>query len=57
MLEYLTYPVAAILGFLAGLGVGGGSLLIIWLTMVVQSDQQEARLINLMFFIPSALIC
>lgn len=45
-----------LLGFLSGLGTGGGSLLILWLTLGVHMQQHTARLINLMFFIPSALI-
>ena len=48
--------VATILGFLAGLGVGGGSLLMLWLTLVLQVSHPEGRVINLLFFIPSALI-
>lgn len=44
------------LGFLTGLGVGGGSLLIIWLTAVLGMDPAAARGINLLFFIPGALI-
>ena len=48
--------VGAALGFLAGLGVGGGSLLILWLTLVLGIPQETARTINLLFFIPSALI-
>ena len=48
--------VGAVLGFLAGMGVGGGSLLILWLTLVLGMEQPEARAINLMFFIPSALV-
>ena len=48
--------VGGILGFLSGLGVGGGSLLILWLTLVENHSQPEARTINLMFFIPAALI-
>jgi uncharacterized membrane protein YfcA len=56
MLEYLTFPVAAILGFLAGLGVGGGSLLMIWLTTVLHMQYADARIINLLFFLPAALI-
>lgn len=48
--------VATILGFLAGLGIGGGSLLIVWLTMVVEMDYTAARGINLLFFLPAALI-
>jgi len=44
------------LGILSGLGTGGGSLLILWLTLVLGMEQPEARAINLMFFIPSALV-
>ena len=51
-------PVAVIAGlltgFLAGLGVGGGSILILWLTIVAGIDQSIARSINLMFFITAA---
>lgn len=47
--------VGTALGFLAGLGIGGGSLLILWLTLVMSVDPQTARGINLLFFIPSAL--
>ena len=43
-----------ILGYLAGLGVGGGSLLIIWLTLVLNMAHATARAINLMFFIAGA---
>lgn len=56
MLDCIALPVAIILGFLAGLGVGGGSLLILWLTMVVGMEYADARTINLLFFLPSALI-
>lgn len=48
--------VGTVLGFLSGLGIGGGSLLILWLTMVLNTDPYTARGINLLFFIPSALI-
>ena len=55
-----TFPVALImgvlLGFLAGLGVGGGSLLILWLTLVLGVTQDIARGINLMFFLPTAAV-
>ena len=46
----------AALGFLAGIGVGGGSLLILWLTLVAQMPQDTARSINLLFFLPTAFI-
>lgn len=48
--------VGIVLGFLAGLGIGGGSLLILWLTMVLDTTQPAARSINLLFFLPSAAI-
>ena len=48
--------VGTVLGFLAGLGTGGGSLLILWLTLVLDMDPNTARSINLMFFLPAALI-
>ena len=56
MLTLLTLPVSIILGFLAGLGVGGGSLLMLWLTFAVGMEYNQARIINLLFFLPSALI-
>ena len=56
MLDYFTLPVAVILGFLAGLGVGGGSLLMLWLTVVTGMEYPQARVINLLFFLPSAFI-
>ena len=48
--------VGTLLGFLSGLGIGGGSLLILWLTMVLHMDPLTARSINLLFFLPSALV-
>ncbi len=48
--------VGTALGFLAGIGVGGGSLLILWLTLVIQMPYEEARILNLLFFLPSAAI-
>lgn len=56
MVEYLAFPVAIVLGFLAGLGVGGGSLLMLWLTSVVNMEYAVARTVNLLFFLPTALI-
>jgi len=58
MLTELLFPIliGTILGGLSGLGVGGGSLLMLWLTLVMGAEQEFARLMNLMFFIPCALI-
>lgn len=52
----IALAVATVLGFLAGLGVGGGSLLILWLTLILHIDQGQARIMNLMFFVPAAII-
>ncbi len=56
MLTAIPVSIAAgvVLGFLAGLGVGGGSLLILWLTLVIQMDPGTARAVNLMFFLTAA---
>ena len=48
--------VGAALGFLTGLGIGGGSLLMLWLTLVLGVSQAEARGMNLLFFLPAAAI-
>lgn len=52
----LPLGIGILLGFLSGLGVGGGSLLILYLTLILDTPAQEAKAMNLMFFIPSALI-
>jgi len=53
-----SFPIAliagVILGILAGMGIGGGTLLILWLTAVLGIPPQTARSINLMFFITAA---
>ena len=43
-------------GFLSGIGVGGGSLLMLWMTLVVGMPHPQARILNLLFFLPSAVI-
>lgn len=48
--------VGTVLGFLSGLGVGGGSLLMLWLTAVCGTAQRTARGINLLFFLPAAAV-
>jgi len=48
--------VGTVLGFLSGLGIGGGSLLILWLTMALGMGQAAARTVNLLFFLPAAAV-
>ena len=50
----VTLAVGTALGFLTGLGVGGGSLLMVWLTAVLGMDALTARSVNLLFFLPGA---
>lgn len=47
--------VGTLLGFLSGLGVGGGSLLVVWLTAVLAAEPRLAQGMNLLFFLPAAL--
>ena len=53
-----SFPIAlvagALLGFLAGLGTGGGSLLLLWLTLIIGIESETARTINLLFFFSSS---
>ena len=52
----VTLLVGTALGFLTGLGVGGGSLLMVWLTAVLGMEAMTARSINLLFYLPGAAI-
>ncbi len=42
-------------GVLSGFGVGGGSLLMVWLTAAIQMEQATAQGINLLYFLPTSL--
>ena len=52
----VTLLVGTALGFLTGLGVGGGSLLMVWLTAVLGMEAVTARSINLLFYLPGAAV-
>ena len=52
----ISLGIASVLGFLSGLGTGGGSLLILWLTLVQGMDPLRARSVNLLFFLPGAIL-
>lgn len=46
-------------GILSGFGIGGGSLLLLYLTLIVGLAQREAASINLLYFLvcaPAALL-
>lgn len=46
--------VGALTGVLSGFGIGGGTLLLIYLTVVVDMEQTLAQSINLLYFLPAA---
>lgn len=57
MMEYVILIMVGILsGICAALGIGGGFVLLIYLTAVLSTNQLEAQLMNLVFFIPIAII-
>lgn len=47
--------VGLICGVLSGFGIGGGSLLMVWLTAAVSMEQPVAQGINLLYFLPTSL--
>lgn len=53
---FLALGVGTGLGLLSALGTGGGSLLLLYLTQVLGMEGEQARLLNLMFFLPAAAI-
>lgn len=48
--------VGVLSGVIASMGLGGGFVLLIWLTLFQNMPQREAQGVNLMFFLPIALI-
>lgn len=47
--------VGAATGVLSGFGIGGGTLLLLWLTLVSDMNQLQAGGINLLYFVSCAL--
>lgn len=48
--------VGLLTGNIASMGLGGGFVLLIWLTMFQDMPQRAAQGINLLFFLPIALV-
>ena len=42
-------------GVLSGLGIGGGTLLMVWMTALTSLEQRTAQGINLQYFLPTAV--
>ena len=53
IIEFLTSIVS---GIVSGLGMGGGTILILIFTIFLNIDQHIAQATNLIFFIPTAII-
>ncbi|MBP3521031.1 MAG: sulfite exporter TauE/SafE family protein [Oscillospiraceae bacterium] len=50
----LALTAGTVTGILSGFGVGGGTLLLIYMTAVAGLDQHLAQGINLLYFLPAA---
>lgn len=46
--------IGAVTGVLSGMGVGGGSLLMLYLTLFSETAQRTAQGVNLLYFLPTA---
>ncbi len=55
-MNFLSFFAAFLTGIFASLGVGGGMILIIYLTVFAGFDQLAAQGINLVYFIPIAAL-
>lgn len=53
-MNILSILAGLICGVLSGFGIGGGSLLMVWMTAVMSMEQQSAQTINLLYFLPTA---
>ena len=53
-MNILNIMVGLICGVLSGFGIGGGSLLMVWMTAIMSMEQQSAQTINLLYFLPTA---
>ena len=52
----ISFAVAFFAAVLSALGMGGGGILLIYLTVIIGMDQLEAQGINLAFFAPAAIV-
>ena len=57
MVDFIIRTLAgSLLGMLAGMGVGGGSLLLLWLTQIANFSTEQARITILLFYLPAAVV-
>ncbi len=55
-MEILTFLAAFVSGIVGSMGLGGGSVLILYLTLVLKTDRLIAGGVNLLFFLPVAIV-
>lgn len=53
---WLPLLAGAVTGILSGFGVGGGTLLLVYMTAFAGVEQRLAQGINLLYFLPAALL-
>ena len=57
-MELTSFPISLLIGLICGIisgfGIGGGSILMVWMTAVLMMDQKVAQGINLLYFIPTS---
>ena len=53
---WLPIRAGTITGILSGFGIGGGTLLLVYLTVFANMEQSQAQGINLLYFLPAALL-
>lgn len=53
---FLPFIIGAVTGVLSAWGVGGGTLLLLCMTLFLGVDQAEAQGINLLYFLPTAAV-
>ena len=56
MVIIINIIVGFLTGVLASMGLGGGFILVVWLTLFMDFGQKAAQGINLLFFLPIAAI-
>ena len=53
-MSWISVAAGLICGVFSGLGIGGGTLLMVWMTAVMDIAQRTAQGINLLYFLPTA---
>ncbi len=52
----ILFLIGLLAGIIGGMGIGGGTILIPALTLFVKTEQHIAQSVNLIYFIPTAII-